>query len=335
MNLKNWTRLLGIAVLAAALSPAVTQAQNLEKMKIQHYAGSMISLVTYIGLDQNIFKKHGLDVQLVATATGPDATAALLSGGVDLMLNSGDNMLRALDKGSPAMKVLVGNVREMPFSVVVSNDVTLPPGNYQEAMKGLAGKRLGVLARGSSSEMIFRALVSASGLNPDKDVTWIAVGGLPTAIPAFQTKLIDAYLGFEPFQTAMTSQKVGRVVLDMRKSQGPAGLVNFPYNFYIARADSLTSKPDTMRKLAAALTEAHAFMQSPANLNAVVKSASRFISIEESLLRQMVINDLPVYSPVVSEAGMNKWIAFSQSALGVKREFTPAELVATGYIPKN
>lgn len=324
--------LAALALFAASINPS--WAQTLQKIKIHHYPGALISIVAYIGVEQKIFQRHGIDAELVGIATGPDALTALLSSGVDVMLNSGDNLMRAIEKGSPDMKVVVGSSKQMPFSVVVRNDVPIETGTQAQIMKGLAGKKLGVIQRGASTDIIFRSLFTSAGLNPD-DATWIAVGGVGTAIPALQNKVIDAYLAFEPFQTITVSQtKAARIALDLRTGQAGSGFADFPYNFYIARGEDLKSRPELMRRLVNAFTEAHAYMQNPANLESVVEGGAKYIKMERPLLRQMVIDNLGTFGASVSDAAMQKWIVFGRQSLGIKREFTPADLLAKGVVPQ-
>lgn len=330
--MKNVIRML--AVLGALCLAAGASAQGLQKVKIHHYPGALLSVVAYIGVDQGIFKKHGLDAELVGIATGPDALAGLLSSGVDVMLNSGDNMMKALEKGSPDMKVIVGNSRQMPFSVVARNEVQIAPGGFAQTMKSLTGKKLGVLQRGSSTEMIFRLLFTSAGVNPD-DATWIGVGGVGNALAPLQNGAIDAYFAFEPFQTIAVHQaRSGKVVVDLRKGQVVAGFADFPYNFYIARGDDLKARPDLMKRLVAAFAEAHAFLQSPANLDASVASAAKYIKMDNALLRQMVQDNVPTFGAAVTDAMIAKWIAFANQSLGVKKEFKPADLLARGLLPQ-
>lgn len=239
------------ALVAAALlwaSAGAAWAQAAQKVRIQHYPGALLNIVAYVGVEQKIFQKHGLEAELVGIATGPDALAALLSSGVDVMLNSGDNLMRAIEKGSPEMKIIVGNTRQMPFSVVARNDVAGGASSFQQGMRGLLGKKLGVIQRGSSTEIIFRSLFTTAGLNPD-DATWVGVGGVGTALPALQNQVIDAYLAFEPFQTVAVHQsKSGHIVVDLRKGEAVSGFADFPYNFYIARGEDLKARPDVMRR---------------------------------------------------------------------------------------
>lgn len=321
-------------LVVAALAVGSAQAQALQKVRIQHYPGALLSVIAYVGVEQKIFQKHGLDPELVGIATGPDAVAALLSSGVDVMLNSGDNLMRALEKGSPDMKVVVGNSKQMPFSVVVRNDVPVAGGGYAEAMKTLVGRKMGVIQRGSSTEIIFRSLFAAAGLNADS-ATWIGVGGVGTAISALQNGVIDAYFAFEPFQTIIVNQtKTGRIIVDLRKGQVASGFADFPYNFYIARGKDIEQRPEEMRRLVAAFAEAHAFIQNPANFDTVVNDAAVYMKMDRALLRQMVTDNLPTFGAAITDAAMEKWIAFAHKALGVQRAFTPADLLAKGLVPQ-
>jgi ABC-type nitrate/sulfonate/bicarbonate transport system substrate-binding protein len=331
-------RLLNGLVLATAwLSAGGAFAQAAaapQKIKIQHYPGALLSIVAYVGVEQKIFQKHGLDPELVGIATGPDAMAALLSSGVDVMLNSGDNLMRALEKGSPDMKIVVGNSRQMPFSVVARNDIPLAAGGFEPAMKSLLGKKMGVIQRGSSTEIIFRSMFTAAGLNPN-DAIWVGVGGVGTAMPALQNQVIDAYLAFEPFQTMTVNQtKSAHIVADLRKGQVVSGFADFPYNFYIARGDDLRTRPEVMPRIVDAFVESHAFIQDPQRLDAVLDSAGKYIKMDRALLRQMVQDNLPTFGATVPDAAIAKWISFARDSLGVKRAFKPTDLLAKGLIPQ-
>ena len=71
----------------------------------------------------------------------------------------------------------------------------------------LKGKKIGVIARGSSTETGMRYLFAKAGLNPD-DATYVAVGGAVTAYNALQSKHWDVHLygtyetPIPPFQRA-------------------------------------------------------------------------------------------------------------------------------------
>jgi hypothetical protein len=89
-----------------------------------------------------------------------------------------------------------------------------------------------------------------------------------------------------------------------------------------------------MRRLVAAFTEAHAFLQSPANLDASVASAAKYIKMDPALLRKMIADNVPTFGAAVPDAAIDKWIAFAHGTLGVKKEFKPADLLAKGLVPQ-
>jgi NitT/TauT family transport system substrate-binding protein len=326
-----------ILALTWAALIATAPALAMDKIVEAHIPGSFMSLPVYVAYDQGIYKKHGLDVELANITSGPDTVAAVLSGSVTFMLNSGDNLMRAMDNGSPPLKIVVGNLGQMPFTLIARKDMPAPnkTKGYPDVMKDLKGKTVGVVARGGSVDFIMRAMLRDGGLDPDKDVKWVAVGTAPTAVPAMQNGQIDAYLAFEPFQTiAMTQLGIGQVLVDLRKGEGPRQFRDFPYNFYSGRADWIESHPDIVERYVAAMAESHAFIKAKANENAVFQTAMKYMKMDPALLKQMLADNAPTLSPYVANAGLQQWIDFARNAQGVKTAFTVDGLLATQFVPK-
>ena len=59
-------------------------------------------------------------------------------------------------------------------------------------IKDLKGKRLGVSRFGAGADRATRLLLTRMGLNPEKDVVLVQVGGAPTRIAALTAGIIDA-----------------------------------------------------------------------------------------------------------------------------------------------
>ena len=62
-----------------------TQAQELKKVRMGYPAFSLTFLTFFVAKDAGIFKKHGLDVDLVQLA-GAVQTSALVSGEIDYLV---------------------------------------------------------------------------------------------------------------------------------------------------------------------------------------------------------------------------------------------------------
>jgi NitT/TauT family transport system substrate-binding protein len=326
--------LLALAGTAQALS--ATPAWPADKIVEADIPGSFMSLPVYVAYDKGIYTRHGLDVTLANIASGPDTVAAVLSGSIDFMLNSGDNIMRAMDKGSPALKAVVGNLGKMPFTVVARKDLPLPHKDqgYPAVIADLKGTTIGVVARGGSVDFIMRAMLRDGGLDPDKDVNWVAVGTPPTAMGAMQNKQIDVYLAFEPFQTlALGKRDMGQVVVDLRKGEGPAIFKDFPYNFYSGRADRIAKDPDMVRRYVDAMVESHAFIQDPKNIDEVVSVAAKYIKMDTPSLKALVEANRGTLSPYIPADNMQRWITFAKEAQGIQKNFKYEDLVATDVMP--
>ncbi|TAK79959.1 MAG: hypothetical protein EPO20_30320 [Betaproteobacteria bacterium] len=87
------------------------------------------------------------------------------------------------------------------------------------APKNEPGTKIGVTQRESSGELISRELLKYAGMDPNRDVTFIAVGVLPTAVPAFLTKQIDVLMSIESMTTILLADRKATKVLDLTTPQ--------------------------------------------------------------------------------------------------------------------
>ena len=83
------------AVLLATIAGWAGAAAGPNELDVQSYPGTTLSLPLYVGQSKGIFEKNGLKVNIVGIPAGPQATQALLTGGVDVMGNSVSNTLLA------------------------------------------------------------------------------------------------------------------------------------------------------------------------------------------------------------------------------------------------
>ena len=82
--------LLGAAMVLGALAPP-TLAQTPDKLKIAvTQRGAWDTAVAEMGQRAGIFKKHGLDVEILYTQAGPEAIQALIAGSVDVATGAGE-----------------------------------------------------------------------------------------------------------------------------------------------------------------------------------------------------------------------------------------------------
>ena len=105
------------------------------------------------------------------------------------------------------------------YALVAQPDLNLPTGSRTQIMAALKGKRIGVIALGSSADAFAQALFREAGLRPDTDVTRVPVGTGSGLLAAMQNKAVDVAFVLEPDMGEILRAKTGKVVLDFRKAE--------------------------------------------------------------------------------------------------------------------
>lgn len=240
------------------------------------------NLLARVAISKGYCKQHGLDCQLQVIPAAPLGVQAMLAGTVDSALSPVDVMIGAVKNGSP-MKMVVGALASNLLVLVERNEVSPPNAGkpYPQFMEGLKGKRIGVIARGSSSETGMRYLFLKAGLNPD-DATYIAVGGAVTAYNALQSKQIDFAMIVEPVGSICDVSKTCRVVWRGASDKEPAALygLNGGNIGQLFLQKTINEKPAMIAAVIRAMSDADTFINNPANFEEVLKIATSYFKFE-------------------------------------------------------
>jgi NitT/TauT family transport system substrate-binding protein len=154
------------------VTPAYPQGP-LQKVVLTYSSRSIASIDLYVAQERGFFREEGLDAQLVqvrATA----AIAALISGEVHALGSIG-SAIRAIPRGAP-IKVLAVSLRRPVFWLVSRPEL--------KTFADLKGKVLGTTTLGGSQHTAGIRMLRKAGLNPDKDVTVVLGGDVPTQLQA-------------------------------------------------------------------------------------------------------------------------------------------------------
>jgi NitT/TauT family transport system substrate-binding protein len=144
------------------------------------------------------------DIRFVDEPPPPhNAAEQLARGDVDLMVNYASNFIIALDKGEAS--TLLAGVHVGCFVLFGHEDV--------HSIAGLKGKTVGVPGFGSGPDLLLTLMAAEVGLDPKKDMHWIAD---PAAKPKdlFVEGKVDAFLGFPPEPQELRARHIGRVIFD-------------------------------------------------------------------------------------------------------------------------
>jgi len=254
-------RTLITALPGCLVAPAfIASAQTLEKPKVALAVGGR-NLLYYLPLtiaeSLGYFKAEGLDVTINDFAGGAQSLRALVGGSVDVVSGAFEHTVNMQAKGQKLRAfVLMGRAPQIVLGI---NPKTMPD---FKSVTDLKGKKIGVTAPGSSTNVMANFVLAKAGLKPS-DVSFIGVGASSGAVAAMRSGQIDAISNLDPVITLL--QRSGdlkilsdtRIVAEADKVFGgpmPAGCL-------YARSEFVDKNPATVQALANAIVRADKWIQ--------------------------------------------------------------------------
>jgi NitT/TauT family transport system substrate-binding protein len=245
------------AVLAA---PRFARAQALEKPKATIAVGGK-NLLYYLPLtiaeQRGYFKAEGLDISIVDFAGGARALQAVVGGSADVVSGAFEHTVNMQHKGQ-RMRAFALQGRA-PQIVLGLNPKTM--GGYKTPAD-LKGKKIGVTAPGSSTNVMVNFFLAKAGLKPS-DVSIIGVGASQGAVAAMRSGQIDAISNLDPVITLLQRSGDLKIISDTRilaesdKVFGgpmPAACLYAPQTF-------IDKNPNTVQAMTNAIVRANKWIQ--------------------------------------------------------------------------
>ena len=216
--------------------------------------------------EQGIFRKHGLDSNLVYMRSGTTAVQALLAGEIQFGHLSPAPVMTAWAQGADF--IWIGTTtHQMVFTLITDASVT----------KGsdLKGKKIGITRIGSASDLALRAALEHFGLG-FKDVTMISMGGIPDILAGMRAGAVNGGILSPPTSTA--ARDLGyRPILHI-----PDLGKEFAFSGIAAQRSFIQSQPETAKAFMAALTDGAKIYKE--DTRAAVKVLRKYMRAEDRIL---------------------------------------------------
>jgi NitT/TauT family transport system substrate-binding protein len=248
------------AASAAVVLPAVARAQALEKKQVKIAVGGK-NLLYYLPLtiaeQLKYFQAEGLEVEIVDFAGGSRALQAVVGGSADVVSGAFEHTLNMQFKGQP-MRAFVLQGRA-PQIVLAVNVKTVP--NFK-SVADLKGKKIGVTAPGSSTNVMANFVLAKAGLKP-ADVSFVGVGASSGAVAAVRAGQVDAISNLDPVITILQRGGDIKIISDTRDPAESDKVFGGPMPAACLYAPSaFTEKnPNTAQALANAIVRANKWIQ--------------------------------------------------------------------------
>lgn len=307
------------AVPAIGLNGASARAQALEKTKVSIAVGGKASFY-YLPLSiaefKGFYKAEGLDVEISDFAGGSRALAAVVGGSADVVSGAYEHTINLQQKGQMFQAfVLQGRAPQMAIGV---SSKTMA--GYK-SVADLKGKKIGVSAPGSSTNMMVSYMLANAGLKAS-DVSFVGVGTGAGAVTALRSGQIDAISNVEPVMTMLQQSGDIRIVADMRTMKGTQDFLGgpMPAACLYAPLTFVQKYPNTAQALASAIIRANRWIESvgPSELIRTVPESyllgdrgiylATFNAIRDSISRDGLIPDEGSKTALkLLEASTPKW----------------------------
>jgi NitT/TauT family transport system substrate-binding protein len=296
-----------IAFVAIVLN--VDPCRAADKVRFAYPAKSLNYLPVMLGRDKGLYQAEGSDLQMVLV-TSPVQVTALTTADIDF--------------SGAQSQVMAGAARGLPVKVVAF--ITTKPSFWLMAkpeiksMSELKNRIIGITAIGSSTDTLARALLSKSGLTPDKDFTLFGTGTTSNILVALKGGSIDAGVLSPPFNA-------------MAKVMGFRTLAYFGDHFEqslsgIGTADKMVrERPDTVKRmLRGTLKSLRYVQQNPADVSRYIEQEWKVDPpVAEELYRSM----LPAFSKDggMDEKGIRDALKRESERMGLKEETSLARVL--------
>jgi NitT/TauT family transport system substrate-binding protein len=195
----------------------------------------------WLAVDEGLFVKHGLDVDITYIASGTTSMQSLVAGDLQFIVSSGAEPAAAYLAGAPT-RIVLGWFHALSALFMVDPSITSP--------EQLRGKPIGITRFGGQPHVAARLALKKWGLDPDSDVQYLQLGGTPEILAAMQSGTVVGGAFAPP--TNVRAQRLGFRVL------GDLGQMGIPYQAGVLAGMQpyLEANPEATRRVVQGMLDA-------------------------------------------------------------------------------
>jgi NitT/TauT family transport system substrate-binding protein len=275
--------------------------------------------VHHLAKQLGIFKKYGLDVEIVYIPGGSTVVQAMVAGDVQFGRGSASEVVSAHLAGFP-LKIISSLINKFVYSFVTPPSIAKP--------QDLKGKTVAVSRFGSGSDFITRLALKSWGLDPVKDVTILQVGNSPDRLAAIASgKVYGSILSLS--QTPRAKKLGLRVLADLSQIDA-----EYPQGVLYVSAALIEKRPDLIREFLKAYVEGIRQFKTnlPAAYNVIEKNTGLKDKGEIEEYHAILTKNFLLSNPMPTIAGIKTVL----DDLGTKnpkiRELKPEDLIDTRFL---
>jgi NitT/TauT family transport system substrate-binding protein len=312
------------AILCCALlldtSFVFAQAKPLRELKVGYPLGGSTGFF-WVAHRAGSFEKHGLKLEPIYIRGGRMGIQAALSGDLLLQLQGASSVVSAWAQGAKDLQFIGAVGNRLDYVLAALPSIRKP--------EDLKGKRIGVSQIGASSDFIARHAVRQLGLNPEKDVTIVGVGGAGERWAALTGGHIQATVVQPPF--TLLARKAGYpVLIDFSKE-------DFEYTIAgpLTTRSFIRSERETVMNFMRGLADGMDFYRDEKNKDKVIKFLGEYYrsnAVEELEETRRAYSQLTPGLPLITVKAVENVIANDRTLAAMK--LNPADLLDLSFLER-
>jgi len=254
----KFCRLLAVVVgFLCTLVGANSFAAESTKRLIAHGAISNNVAPLWIAKEQGIFRKYGIEAELVFIIAGR-AMQAMLAGQVPMGLVGATHVVNA-NTGGGDFAMILGLQNSLDYLFIARPSI--------KSAEELKGKKVAIGTPAGSASLATYVALDHLGLNPKRDnIVLLGIGGVPERLGALRSGSVEATSLSPEFGQVVVSEGY-RVLLNTTKENVP-----FQSSGMVVARSLIKTNPQLVENAAKSIIEGVAFVLKPANKEIVVKS---------------------------------------------------------------
>ncbi len=334
---KMVARVVGVALCLVLLGgSAWGQGALTYKLKLPGVISYELNLPSLVAYANGDYAKNGIEITDFVTGSGGTLRTAMIAREYDFGLFAFVHVPLARLAGSPWKVILSTHDLEI-FSLVVRSQLR----DKVRTVADLRGMRVGFSTPGAGSWYMGEVYLKKSGLDPERDVQYVSLGGDPGVIyTALRTGRVDAFPAWEPITTRAIEEGVVFPLVPIwqpaehRKWVGTKALALT----LVTREDVIARNPGLVRRIVAATKRGLDFIRahtSAETADVVLrnrKTAEQFEGLDRAAIVKMLDRIKPGFGTgCLSRAGFEAEMGLAVEYKLVNRPITFDEFADTRF----
>ena len=326
----GWRRWLAAAAVLAAVGLAAALPAQAGMVRIREaHTGTLFVAPVFLADALGYFRDEGIAVEFIEMESGQLATTALVAGEVQIT-DADPFQLVQLQRQGQRVFFFYNLANRVTLDFVLRTDVMQRLGvsrqdPLERRLAALRGLRLGITRPGAATDQYTRYYVKRAGMDPDRDVQIVTVGGGAALLAAMRTGQIDGFMLSPPTPGIAEAEGFGSILIKSSEGDVPE-FANFLYTALATTERFARANEEVLRRYARALNRANAYLRSDLD-GAVARLAPYYTGQATAQLATTLRALLPALSAdgLITEEGMRNHLEFLYRERIIPVEFTSQE----------